>query len=167
VARYRTVGMTALAVANSFIGGIGILNGIFLALGCAVTMYELFRFGIFEIPVVRVAFAILVLATGIVGLVAGIGILKSRPWARTLNLVYAGLLLLSCVGSYVIEPIIATIGTYDIGSIDASGLTRLIIFGTIDVAIPVPYALVLCVAFRKSARATHFAEDPTTGRSTS
>ena len=158
VERHRTGGMTAIAVVNIFFGGLGILNGLYLVLGFLALIYELLRLGVFEYPIARLPFPLLILATGIVGLVAGIGILVLRPWARALSLVYGGLLILSCVGSFVAVPIIATIGTYDVGSIDAYGLARLIIFSAIYVVIPVPYSLLLCVVFYKPAWKTTFAK---------
>jgi len=67
--------MIAVAVFNICFGDLVILMGLFLALGVAAFTLELLRLGGgFEIPVARAAFAVLVLATGIVGLVAGIGI---------------------------------------------------------------------------------------------
>jgi hypothetical protein len=75
--------------------------------------------------------------------------------------VYAGLLILSSVVSYLAVPIIATIGTYDIGSISADGLIRLIIFGAIYVALPVPYSILLCVVFYKPAWKATFARGRT------
>ena len=143
--RQRTGGMTAVAVLNIVFGSIGILNGLFLIAGAFFLMHELSRLDVFQIPVARLAFALLALATGIVGLIAGIGILKLRSWARTLSLVYAGLLIALCVLSFFTVPIIASIGTYDLRAIDGSGLARLIVFAAIYLAIPVIYAPVLCI----------------------
>ena len=154
----RTGGMTAIAVLNIILGGIGILNGLFLLLGAFYLMSELSRLGVFHIPVARLAFSLLILATGVVGIIAGIGIFRLRPWARALSLVYGGLLILSSVLSYFAVPIIATIGTYDIGSISADGLARLIIFCAIYVVIPVPYSLLLGVVFYKPAWKAAFAK---------
>lgn len=159
--KFRTSGMTAIAVLNIILGGIGILNGLFLLLGAFYLMSELSRLGVFSIPTARLAFSLLILATGVVGIIAGIGIFRLRPWARALSLVYGGLLILSSVLSYFAVPIIATIGTYDIGSISADGLVRLIIFGAIYVVLPVPYSLLLCVVFCKPAWKTTFAEGGT------
>jgi len=147
VERHRTAGMTAIAVLNIVFGVVGILAGLFNLLGAAVLMFELARLGAFDVPMARLTFALLLLATGIVGLIAGFGVLASRPWARRLSFVYAGLLIASAVVSYLTVPIIATIGTYDIGAVSAEGLARLIIFGFIYVVFPVPYAIVLCVVF--------------------
>jgi hypothetical protein len=155
---HRTGGMTAIAVLNIIFGGLGILNGLFNVLGALALMRELLRLGVFQIPVARSAFSLLTLATGIVGLIAGIGMFALRPWARALSLVYAGLLILSCVFSFFAVPILASIGTYDIGSIDAYGLARLIIFSVIYVVMPVPYSLVLCVVFHKPAWKAAFAK---------
>jgi hypothetical protein len=47
----RTGGMTAIAVLNIIFGGVGILNGLYLALGSFVLMYELSRLDVFQIPV--------------------------------------------------------------------------------------------------------------------
>jgi hypothetical protein len=154
VEKHRTGGMTAIAVLNFILGGIGILNGLFLLLGVFYLMSELLRLGVFSIPTTRLAFALLILATGVVGLIAGIGVFRLRPWARALSLVYAGLLILSSVLSCLSVPIIATIGTYDISSISADDLARLIIFSAIYVILPVPYSLVLCVVFYKPASKT-------------
>jgi hypothetical protein len=160
VERRRTGGMTAIAVLNIVFGGVGILNGLYLILGFLAFMYEGLRLGIFNFPVARWAFSLLALATGIVGLVAGIGILMLRPWARALSLVYGGLLIVSCVGSFVVVPIIATIGTglYDIRSIDAYGLARLIIFSVIYIVIPVPYSPIIFLVFHKPAWKATFAK---------
>ena len=159
--RDRTGGMTAMAVLNIILGGIGILNGLFLLLGALYLMSELLRLGAFYIPIARLAFCLLILATGVVGLIAGLGIFRLRPWARALSLVYAGLLILSSVVSYLAVPIIATIGTYGIGSISADGLIRLIVFGAIYVALPVPYSILLCVVFYKPAWKATFARGRT------
>jgi hypothetical protein len=156
VEKYRTGGMTAIAVLNIVFGGIGILNGLFQLLGAIYLMSELLRLDVLSIPIARLAFSVLILATGSVGLIAGIAIFKLRPWARALSLVYSGLLIVSSVFSYFAVPVIATIGTYDIGSISADGLTRLIIFCAMYVALPVPYALLLCVVFYKPARKATF-----------
>jgi len=137
--------MTALAVLNIVFGIVGILAGLFNLLGAGVLMFELLRLGAFDVPIARVTFALLLLATGIVGLIAGLGMLAPRPWAPRLSLVYAGLLIAAAVFSYLNVPIIATIGTYDIGAVSAEGLARLIIFSVIYVVFPVPYAIVLCV----------------------
>ena len=156
--RHRTGGMTAIAVFNILFGGLGILNGLYLVLGSLALMYELFRLGVFEIPVARLAFALLILATGIVGLIAGIGIFVLRPWARALSLVYGGLLIFSSVVSFFAVPIIASIGTYDVGSISAYNLARLIIFSVIYVVLPVPYFILSCAAFYKPAWKATFAK---------
>src|ERR1700712_4153761 len=152
--KHRTGGTTAIAILNIILGGIGILNGLFLLLGVLYLMSELLRLGAFSIPTARLAFSLLILATGVVGLIAGTGIFRLRPWARASSLVYAGLLILSSVLSYLSVPIIATIGTYDISSISADGLARLIIFSAIYVVLPVPYSLILCVVFYKPASKT-------------
>jgi hypothetical protein len=156
--RQRTGGMTAIAVLNIIFGGVGILNGLYLVLGAFALMLELLRLDVFAIPAARLAFALLILATGIVGLVAGIGIFALRPWARALSLVYGLLLIASSAISFFAVPIIASIGTYDIGSLSADGLARLIIFGVIYVGFPALYALLLYVVFYKLAWKTTFAK---------
>ncbi|WP_369724371.1 hypothetical protein AB8Z38_09030 [Bradyrhizobium sp. LLZ17] len=158
---YRTGGMTAIAVLNVILGGIGILNGLFLLLGALYLMAELLRLGAFYIPIARLAFCLLILATGVVGLVAGTGIFRLRSWARALSLVYAGLLFLSSALSYLTVPVIATIGSYDMGSISTDGLVRLIIFGAIYVGFPIPYSVLLCVVFYKPAWKAAFARGGT------
>lgn len=153
--RRRTGGMTAIAVLNIVLGGLEILNGLFQLLGSYILIFELWRQGalqsVFEIPVARPAFSLLLLATGVVGLIAGIGMLALHLWARPLSLVYGGLLIASAVFSFFTVPIIASIGTYDIGAISVDGLVRLIIFGLIDVLLPVPYAVVLWIVFFRPA----------------
>ncbi|SHJ39237.1 hypothetical protein SAMN05444159_0496 [Bradyrhizobium lablabi] len=159
--RHRTGGMTAIAVLTIIFGGLGILNGLFQVLHFLVLMYELLRVGLFEIPVAPLTFSLLSLATGIVGLITGIGMFALRPWARALSLVYGGLLILSSVFSFFTLPIIASIGTYDIGSIGASGLARLIIFSVIYLVLPVLYPLLLCVVFFSPAWKITFAKGRT------
>jgi len=158
VERHRTGGMTAIAVLNIFFGGIGILNGLYLVLGSLALMYELLRLGAFDIPMARLAFAFLILATGIVGLIAGVGIFMLRPWARALSLVYGGLLIFSSVLSFFVVPIIATIGTYDISSISGYNWARLIVFSVIYVVFSVTYSLSLFIVFHKPAWKTTFAK---------
>jgi hypothetical protein len=156
--------MTAIAVFTIFFGVVGILNGLFLVLGFLTFTYYMFQLGaaVSEIPIGRLAFPLLVVATGIVGVVVGVGILKLRPWARALSLVYGGLLVVSCAGSFVAVPIIAGIGTYDLGSIDAYGLARLIMFSVTYLVIPVPYSIVLYAVFHRPAWKATFADDPAT-----
>ena len=156
--RRRTGGMTAIAVLNIVFGGLEVLNGLFQLLGSLVLMDELSRLGVFQIPIARLTFSLLILATGVVGLIAGVGMFALRPWARALSLVYGGLLISSCVFSYFTVPIITTIGTYDIGSIDADNLARLIIFSAIYVVLPVLYSLLLCAVFYRSTWRTAFAK---------
>lgn len=159
--RHRTGGMTAIAVLNVVVGGLVILNGVYELLGFLTFMHEEFRLGILMIDPVRIArsrFALVLLTTGIVGLVAGIGIFALRSWARATSLVYAGLLIFSAVLSYFVVPIIATIGTYDLGAVGGDGLIRLLVFGLIDIGIPVTYSLLLCAVFCKPAWKTAFAK---------
>ena len=158
---HRTGGMTAIAVLSIIFGGVGILSGLFQLVGAFAMLHELWRLGVYEIPAPRFAFAFVLLATGVIGLVAGIGIFKLRPWARALSFVYAALLIASAALSYKMVPIIATIGTYDIGSVSADGLVRLIIFSLIYVVIPVPYALLLCLVLSKPAWKAAFANSRT------
>ena len=155
--RHRTGGMTAIAVFTIILGGLEILAGLFELLGSFVLMFELLRLGVFEIPT-RLTFSLLILATGIVGLISGIGMFGLRPRARTLSLVFGALLILSTVFSYFTVPIIATIGTYDIGSISAYNLARLIIFAAIYVVLPVLYSLPLCVVLCNPAWKTAFSK---------
>ncbi|HSZ66556.1 MAG TPA: hypothetical protein VK825_10150 [Xanthobacteraceae bacterium] len=157
--RQRTGGMTAIAVLNIIFGGVEILNGLYLVLGASALMYELSRLDVFQIPVARLAYALLILATGIVGLIAGIGIFAPRPWGRALSLVYGLLLMFSAALSFFAVPVIASIGTYDIGSLSADGLARLIIFGVIYVVFPAPYALLLYFVFYKPPRRPTFGKD--------
>jgi hypothetical protein len=151
VDKHRTGGMTAIAVLNIIIGAIVILAGLFQLLFALTLTYELLRLGAFELPAMRFMFAFLILATGIVGLIAGIGMLSLRPSARGLSLVFAGLLIVSAALSYFLIPIIASIGTYDLASISAEGLVRLIIFCVVYVVLPVSYALILFVVLNTRA----------------
>jgi hypothetical protein len=158
VDRHRTGGMTAIAVLNIVFGGLVILNGLFQLLGSLALMSELSRLGVFQIPMARLTFSLLVLATGIVGLIAGIGMFALHPWARALSFVFGGLLLVSAVFSFFIVPIIATIGTYDIGSLGAYDLARLVIFSSLYVVLPVIFSVVLFIVFNNSAWKTTFAK---------
>jgi ABC-type polysaccharide/polyol phosphate export permease len=152
--------MIAVAVLNICFGVLVILMGLFLALGVMALLYEQSRLGVFELPVARTAFAVLVLVTGIIGLVAGIGIFSLRPSARALSLAFAVLLIVCCALSFFLVPIIGSIGTYDLRTIDAFNLVRLAAFSAIFIAIPVIYAPILCIAFNKRAWKTVFAEGP-------
>jgi hypothetical protein len=151
--------MTAIAVFNIFLGGLDILNGLYLVLGFIALMYELLRLDLFEIPIARLAFALLILATGIAGLIAGIGIFRLRPSARALTLVFGGLLIFSSAVSFFAVPIMASIGSYDVGLLGAYDLARLIIFSVMYVVLPVPYSLILSVVFYKPEWMTTFAKD--------
>ena len=156
--RHRTGGMTAIAVLNIIFGGLEILKGLFHALGAVVLMVELLRVGAFDIPLPRVTYALLLLATGIVGLIAGIGLLALRSWARALSLVFAGLLILSSALSFLTLPIMASIVTSDIGSLSSYDLARVMMFSVSHVALPVPYAVLLFVVFHKPAWKAAFAK---------
>jgi hypothetical protein len=159
--------MTAIAVLNIIVGSLMILTGLFRLFGSCVLVYELLKFdafgmsALFQLVVPRFAFAFLVLATGIAGVIAGKVIFRLRHWARTLSLVFAALLIASAVSSYFIVPIIATIGTYNISSIDIFGLVRLIIFSTIYVILPVTYCIVLWIVFHKPTWRHTFAKGGT------
>jgi hypothetical protein len=102
-----------------------------------------------------------ILATGAVGIIAGIEMLARRCWARRLSLVFGGLLILSCAFSFLMVPIIASIGTYDLGSLSAYDLTRLIIFIVAYVALPVSYGHLLCIVFQTRKWKAAFATDST------
>src|SRR5262249_42582257 len=125
---HRTRGMTAIAVLTVVVAVIEILAGLFQLLFALTLTYWLLRLGAFELPVIRFMFSFLILATGIVGLIAGVRSLALRPSARELSLVFAGLLIVSAVLSVFLVPIIASIWTYDLSSISAEGLARLILF---------------------------------------
>jgi hypothetical protein len=160
VEKHRTGGMTAIAVLSIIMGILEILNGLFQLAVVLTLIYNQLQLGFFEMPGASLALSLLLLATGTVGLIAGIGMLRLRPWARELSLVFGGLLILSSVAAYFIVPIIASIGTYALGSISAEGLARLIVFGAVDVVLPVPYALILFVVFSKPLWKSTFAKGP-------
>ena len=156
--KHRTAGMTAIAVLNMVSGVVVILAGLLNVLGVIYLLHQQLRLGVFESPTARGSFALLLLATGIVGLTAGFAMLTPRPWARPASLVYAGLLIASAVFAYAIVPILATIGTYDMSSISAGDLVRLTIFSVIYVVFPVPYAIVLWIVFSAPAWKATFAK---------
>jgi hypothetical protein len=143
--------MTTIAVLNIVVGVIVILSGLFQLLGALALFWELLRMGIFDPPAIRLLFSFLLLATGIVGLIAGLGMLSLRPSARGLSLVFAGLLVVSAVLSCFLVPIIASIWTYDWRSISAAGLARLIVFCVVYVVLPVSYAFLLFIVFGRAA----------------
>ena len=155
--RHRTGGMTVIAVLNIVVGGIEILAGLFPLRGA-------YKWGVdlFVIPAALVASALLVLAAGVVGIIAGIGMLRLRSWARRLSLVFGGLLILASSGLLMlisvftpfIMPIIASIGTYDPSADPAA----MIVFTVTYLVLPVLYAFVLCVVFRRPAWQATFAK---------
>src|ERR1700719_2108583 len=83
--RHRTGGIIVIAVLNIVVGGIEILAGLFALRGASE-----WRVALFVVPAALVAFALLVLAAGVVGTIAAIGMLRLRSWARGLSLVFAG-----------------------------------------------------------------------------
>jgi hypothetical protein len=153
----RTGGMTVIAVLNIIVGGLAILSGLFQGLGALMLMFELLRVGAFDIPVAHATFSLLLLATGIIGITAGIKMFALRASARPLSLAFAGLSILSAAFSFLTVPIIASIGTYDIGSLSSYNLARLTIFSVIYVVLPVSYAVVLCAVFYQPAWKAAFA----------
>lgn len=155
----RSGGMTAIAVVNIALGLLEILNGLFQLLGSLVLIRELMRLGVFERPPARLMFSFMLVATGTVGLIAGIGVIALRRSARTLSLVFGGLLILSSVWSFFVVPIVASIGTYDIRSLSADGLARLILFSVIYVALPVVYSIFLFVVFSSPNWKAAFSKD--------
>jgi hypothetical protein len=143
--------MAAIAVLNIIVGVIVILAGLFQLLYALTLFWELLRMGVFDVPALRLLFSFLLLATGFVGLIAGIKMRALRPSARELSLVFAGLLIVSAVLSYFTIPIIASIGTYNLVSISAEGWVRLAIFCMVYVGAPVSYAVILFVVFSRPA----------------
>jgi hypothetical protein len=149
--------MTVIAVLNIVVGGIEILAGLFPLRGA----YE-WGVDLFVIPAALVAFALLVLAAGVVGIIAGIGMLRLRSWARRLSLAFSGLLILSAGGLLMlisiftpfIMPIIASIGSYD----PISDPAAMIPFTVTYLVLPVSYAFVLCVVFNRPAWRATFAK---------
>lgn len=153
----RTGGMSVIATLNIIVGGLEILAGLFQLLGTVILMYELLQVGAFDIPVGRLAFSLLVLATGIVGMIAGIGLFLMRPWARNLSFAFAGLLIVSALFSFIRIPLIRLVGTYDFASIGAFDMVRLIIFSAAYVVVPVLYAPILFAALCSPAWRRAFA----------
>jgi hypothetical protein len=159
---HRTGGMTVIAVLNIVVGGIEIVAGLFPLRGGLFMMYEEWLTVIFVIPLALVAFALLVLAAGITGIIAGIGTLRLRSWARRRSLMFGGLLLGAFVGVLAliavftpfIMPVIASIGRHD-PSYDPLAM---IPFTIVYFALPVFYAFVLFVAFNRPAWQAAFAE---------
>ena len=160
--RHRTGAMTVIAVLSIIVGGVEILAGLFPLRGALDMMDHEWRTVIVVIPAALVAFALLVSATGVVGIIAGIGMLRLRAWARRSSLAFGGLLILVPLGVLMliavftpfIMPIIASIGSYD----PSSDLVAMIPFTVVYVVLPVAYSLVLCVAFSRPAWRATFAK---------
>jgi hypothetical protein len=57
-------------------------------------------------------------------------------------------------------PIIASIGTYDLGSLSAYNLARLIIFTAAYVVLPASYGLLLCIVLQMRKLKAVFAPGP-------
>ena len=150
--------MTAFAVLNITLGVLEILNGLFQLIGSLVLVYELVRLGVFERPPARLFFSFMLVATGIVGLVAGVEVLAPRPSARPLSFVFGRLLIFSSVCSFFVVPIIASIGTYDIRSLSAEGLARLVLFALSYIVLPVSYSSFLFVVFSRADWRATFAK---------
>jgi hypothetical protein len=75
--------MTVTAILSIVFGGIEILNGLFQLAGAFVFMYELLRMGAgLEIPVARLAFALVVLTAGVIGIIAGVRTFSARMRAE-------------------------------------------------------------------------------------
>ncbi len=154
---HRTDGMTVIAVLNIVVGGIEILAGLFPLRGALAWGVDMFI-----VPAALVAFALVILAAGVVGIIAGIGMLRLRAWARRLSLVFGGLLILVAGGLFMlisvftpfIMPIIASIGSYD----PSADLAAMIPFAVTYFVLPVFYALVLWVVFRRPAWQATFAK---------
>jgi hypothetical protein len=156
--RDRTGGMTVIAVLNIVVGSIESFAGSVQLLD----VHELWRLGDTIIVVARVGLGIPALAAGVVGIIAGIAMLTLRPWARVLSLAFSGcltlmsvlLLILTSAFTPLIIPVLASIGSYDLSATNA-GLT---LFAVSYLALPLSYALVLSVVFRKSAWRAMFAQ---------
>jgi hypothetical protein len=159
VERRRTGGMTAVAIVNMIFGGIGILNGLLLVAVMVTLLREEARLGVLEIQVARSAFAITALATGFIGLISGIGIFILRPWGRMLGLAYGVLLLVICVLSFFLVPLIASIRTNGFHASDTTNFVRLIVFGTIYAGVPVIYAPLMLFAFSRPTWKAAFSKD--------
>ena len=83
----RTGGMTAVAVLNFVFGGWAVLQGLSTTL---VTHALISRSGEADPrSLLLILLALLRIGCGIVGIIAGIGILRILPWGRTMSLFYA------------------------------------------------------------------------------
>ncbi len=155
---HRTGGMTVIAVLDIVVGGTEILAGLFQLVGTVDMMPPSGSFGILE--TVRTAFALPILAAGVVGIIAGIGMLALRSWARTVSLAFSGLLILTSVFLLFLTSALTLLLLPVLASIDGSDPTTagLILFAVVYVALPVSYAFVLWIAFSRPAWRATFAK---------
>ena len=94
----RTGGMTTVAVLNFIFGGWGVLGGLWAVLtGHAWMSRSLVLGAESQMAMVLIGRGLLGFATGVVGVVAGVGVLMLVSWGRTMNLVYAAVSIFAAV----------------------------------------------------------------------
>jgi hypothetical protein len=153
--QHRTSGMTATAFLTTIFGGLVLFNGLWRAIHTVSGVSDLWREGALDYPagnILAVALLVLpnllMLAAGIVGIIAGIGTFLLCTWARLLSLAFAALSAVLPVASYA-----GVILFWD----GAHVTPRFGIFNMICSVIAVFYSVVLFVAFNKRAWKITFA----------
>jgi len=132
--------MTVIALLNMVFGGYGMIVGLYgvtLAHAMFSSSLRMSAFSqLLHLLIVALGFSVLVLATGIIGLVAGISIFSLRPWARALSLLYGALFVVTGITSSVIN---------NVASPDQSMVLAI----ATTLVIYLPYPIILYVVFYK------------------
>ena len=159
----RTGGMTVIGVLNLVFGGLGILSALFEVLAALVGIRRSILIeGFMGIPGISgneetimlklLEFALFALAVSTVGVIAGIGIFRMRPWARAASLIYAGLWALNA-GVLLLFPVQAP-------KPDANA-SATIIGHVVGICFGLSYPIILFILFQKPNWKAAFATRPT------
>jgi len=100
--------MTSIAALTTVLGSLILLDGLQRVMHTVLAVIDLLRYGAIDYPAgafravgLLILPNCLMLGTGIVGLIAGIGIFILRPWARSVSLVFGALSVVSLILPYV------------------------------------------------------------------
>lgn len=100
---HRTGGMTAVGVLDIILGVFVLLQGLFVILLGHGLLPATFADPESALGLaIIIALGLVALTAGVIGLVAGIGVFKLRPWGKAMSLLFAALWVADSVGAMIL-----------------------------------------------------------------
>ena len=119
----RTGGMTAVAVVNIVLGSFVLLTGLFAII--------LGQSGIISAPqadtAVLIGIGLLSAAGGVIGVIAGIGVLKLRPWGKAMTILFVVL--------WIVDSVLALANSTEESFINTDGTVVILVLRTVYLAV--------------------------------